>query len=125
MMARSRVRTPSASNGALARPRGSRFMAKHLAGLGIDGVRAGLLRELTDAETFKDMDRLAAAAPGQPPGRDRQARTEPDHSCSTSTPATIRPRYRAGITFFMPGLALTKDTPMIDAMIETPPSTSG
>ena len=51
---------------ALARPRGSRSMAKHLAGLGIDGVRAGLLRELTDAETFKDMDRLAAAIKALP-----------------------------------------------------------
>ncbi len=33
--------------------------------------------------------------------------------------------YSAGITFFMPGLALTKLQPMIDAMIDTPPSTSG
>ena len=52
---------------ALAKPRGSRSMAKHLAGqLGIDGVRAGLLRELSDAETFKDMDRLAAAIKALP-----------------------------------------------------------
>ncbi|MCG3188498.1 MAG: hypothetical protein LKCHEGNO_00530 [Burkholderiaceae bacterium] len=33
--------------------------------------------------------------------------------------------YSAGITFFMPGLALTKLQPMIEAMIDTPPSTSG
>nr|WP_314493038.1 TIGR03862 family flavoprotein [uncultured Pseudomonas sp.] len=47
---------------ALARPRGSRSMAKHLSGqLGLDGVKAGLLRELTDAATFADPSRLAAA----------------------------------------------------------------
>ncbi|WP_296265603.1 TIGR03862 family flavoprotein [Pseudomonas sp. UBA6562] len=47
---------------ALARPRGSRSMAKHLSGqLGLDGVKAGLLRELTDAATFADPGRLAAA----------------------------------------------------------------
>ena len=52
---------------ALNRPRGSRSMAKHLAGqLGIDGVRAGLLRELTGADTFQDMDRLAAAIKALP-----------------------------------------------------------
>ncbi|WP_434083445.1 hypothetical protein, partial [Escherichia coli] len=38
---------------ALARPRGSRSMANHLRSqLGIDGVRAGLLRELTPAATY-------------------------------------------------------------------------
>lgn len=47
---------------ALARPRGSRSMAKHLSGqLGLDGVKAGLLRELTDAATFADPSRLASA----------------------------------------------------------------
>ncbi|WP_313739859.1 TIGR03862 family flavoprotein [Pseudomonas sp.] len=47
---------------ALARPRGSRSMAKHLSGqLGLDGVKAGLLRELTDAATFAEPSRLAAA----------------------------------------------------------------
>ncbi|WP_459207775.1 TIGR03862 family flavoprotein [Pseudomonas sp. MLB6B] len=47
---------------ALARPRGSRSMAKHLSGqLGLDGVKAGLLRELTDAAAFADPGRLAAA----------------------------------------------------------------
>ena len=42
-----------------------------------------------------------------------------------NTPATASPLYSAGITFFMPGLALTKKQPMIEAMIDTPPSTSG
>jgi len=52
---------------ALAKPRGSRSLAKHLAAqLGIDGVRAGLLRELTDADTFQDMARLAAAIKALP-----------------------------------------------------------
>jgi hypothetical protein len=51
---------------ALNKPRGSRSMARHLAGLGIDGVRAGLLRELTDAATFQDMDRLATAIKALP-----------------------------------------------------------
>ncbi|UST79084.1 TIGR03862 family flavoprotein [Pseudomonas siliginis] len=38
---------------ALSKPRGSRSMAKHLhSQVGIDGVKAALLRELTDAETF-------------------------------------------------------------------------
>ncbi|MFS0828783.1 TIGR03862 family flavoprotein [Pseudomonas phoenicis] len=47
---------------ALARPRGSRSMAKHLSGqLGLDGVKAGLLRELTDTAVFADPSRLAAA----------------------------------------------------------------
>lgn len=45
---------------ALQKPRGSRSMSKHLAStLGVDGVRAALLRELTDADTFRDMPRLA------------------------------------------------------------------
>ena len=51
---------------ALRKPRGTRSMARHLAGLGIDGVRAALLRELTDAATFQDMDRLAAAIKALP-----------------------------------------------------------
>ena len=37
----------------------------------------------------------------------------------------ISPLYSAGITFFMPGVALTNVQPMIDPMIEIPPSTSG
>ncbi|SFP26764.1 hypothetical protein SAMN05216229_101224 [Geopseudomonas sagittaria] len=52
---------------ALSKPRGSRSLAKHLASqLGIDGVRAGLLRELTDADTFQDMGRLAEAIKALP-----------------------------------------------------------
>ena len=44
---------------------------------------------------------------------------------SDSTPAMASPLYSAGMTFFMPGDALTKKHPMIDAMIETAPRTSG
>ncbi len=49
----------------------------------------------------------------------------PMKAMNDRTPATARPLYRAGITFFMPGLALTNEQPMIDAMIDTPPSSSG
>ncbi len=52
---------------ALAKPRGARSMARHLHGqLGIDGVKAGLLRELTPAEVFTDPERLAAAIKALP-----------------------------------------------------------
>ncbi|MFK3799671.1 TIGR03862 family flavoprotein [Pseudomonas sp. NPDC088444] len=52
---------------ALAKPRGSRSMAKHLhSQLGIDGVKAALLRELTSAETFTDSSLLAKAIKGLP-----------------------------------------------------------
>jgi uncharacterized flavoprotein (TIGR03862 family) len=52
---------------ALAKPRGSRSMAKHLQGqLGIDGVKAALLRELTDQASFADPLRLAAAIKALP-----------------------------------------------------------
>ncbi len=52
---------------ALAKPRGSRSMAKHLHGqLGLDGVKAALLRELTDQATFADPERLAAAIKALP-----------------------------------------------------------
>ena len=52
---------------ALARPRGSRTMAKHLHGqLGIDGARAGLLRELAAKDDFLDPMRLAAAIKSLP-----------------------------------------------------------
>ncbi|MGG5290247.1 TIGR03862 family flavoprotein [Pseudomonas shirazensis] len=52
---------------ALAKPRGSRSMAKHLhSQLGIDGVKAGLLRELTDQATFADPLALAAAIKALP-----------------------------------------------------------
>lgn len=59
--------SPDKIAAALARPRGSRSMAKHLhSQLGIDGVKAGLLRELTPAETFTDNTRLAAAIKALP-----------------------------------------------------------
>ena len=46
----------------LRKPRGSKSLSNHLRSqLGLDGVRAGLLRELSDAATFADVDRLAAA----------------------------------------------------------------
>ena len=52
---------------ALSKPRGSRSMAKHLhSQLGIDGVKAALLRELTSAETFTDMTLLAQAIKALP-----------------------------------------------------------
>ena len=52
---------------ALARPRGSRSMAKHLhSQLGIDGVKAALLRELTDQATFAAPDALARAIKALP-----------------------------------------------------------
>ncbi|OPG72373.1 NAD(FAD)-utilizing dehydrogenase [Pseudomonas ogarae] len=52
---------------ALSKPRGSRSMAKHLhSQLGIDGVKAALLRELTPAECFTDPARLAQAIKGLP-----------------------------------------------------------
>ncbi|WP_433737256.1 TIGR03862 family flavoprotein [Pseudomonas putida] len=52
---------------ALNKPRGSRSMSKHLhSQLGIDGVKAALLRELTSAETFADMALLAQAIKALP-----------------------------------------------------------
>ncbi|MDM3884652.1 TIGR03862 family flavoprotein [Pseudomonas sp. BCRC 81390] len=52
---------------ALARPRGSRSMAKHLhSQLGLDGVKAALLRELTDQATFADPEALARAIKALP-----------------------------------------------------------
>lgn len=52
---------------ALSKPRGSRSMAKHLhSQVGIDGVKAALLRELTDAEIFADPARLARAIKALP-----------------------------------------------------------
>lgn len=45
---------------ALAKPRGSRSISKHLhSQLGLDGVKAALLRELTPAEHFQDPAQLA------------------------------------------------------------------
>ncbi|MBM7061453.1 TIGR03862 family flavoprotein [Pseudomonas sp. UL073] len=52
---------------ALRKPRGSKSISNHLRGqLGIDGVRAGLLRELTGADTYADPARLAAALKALP-----------------------------------------------------------
>ncbi|MFK3684675.1 TIGR03862 family flavoprotein [Pseudomonas sp. NPDC088890] len=52
---------------ALAKPRGSRSMAKHLhSQVGIDGVKAALLRELIDQASFADPQALAAAIKALP-----------------------------------------------------------
>ncbi|MBD9458855.1 TIGR03862 family flavoprotein [Pseudomonas sp. PDM05] len=52
---------------ALAKPRGSRSMSKHLhSQLGLDGVKAALLRELAPAEHFNDPAQLAAAIKALP-----------------------------------------------------------
>lgn len=52
---------------ALAKPRGSQSMAKHLhRQLKLDGVKAALLRELTDAATFQDPQALATAIKALP-----------------------------------------------------------
>jgi uncharacterized flavoprotein (TIGR03862 family) len=52
---------------ALAKPRGSRSMAKHLhSQLGLDGVKAALLREQTDQQTFADPALLAQAIKALP-----------------------------------------------------------
>ena len=51
----------------LSKPRGSASMAKHLhRQLGLDGAKAALLRELTSAEDFNDMSRLAKAIKALP-----------------------------------------------------------
>ncbi|MEN0106267.1 MAG: TIGR03862 family flavoprotein [Pseudomonas sp.] len=51
----------------LNKPRGSKSISNHLrSALGLDGVRAGLLRELTDAATFADNARLAKAIKALP-----------------------------------------------------------
>ncbi|MGC5701859.1 TIGR03862 family flavoprotein [Pseudomonas sp. NFXW11] len=52
---------------ALEKPRGSRSMAKHLhSQLGLEGVKAALLRELTPAATFNDPTLLAMAIKALP-----------------------------------------------------------
>ncbi|MFJ4495086.1 TIGR03862 family flavoprotein [Pseudomonas atacamensis] len=52
---------------ALSKPHGARSMAKHLhSQVGIDGVKAALLRELTDAKTFADPALLARAIKALP-----------------------------------------------------------
>src|SRR5690606_3323718 len=50
----------------LAKPRGSRSLAKHLHGAGIDGVKAGLLREVLQPAEFNDIDLLAATIKALP-----------------------------------------------------------
>lgn len=51
----------------LHKPRGSKSMARHLQGqLGLEGLKAGLLRELSDAQTFTDLDALALAIKALP-----------------------------------------------------------
>jgi len=52
---------------ALNKPRGTRSMARHLQGqLRLEGVKAALLRELTDASVYQDMPRLAQAIKALP-----------------------------------------------------------
>lgn len=52
---------------ALAKPRGSQSMAKHLhRQLKLDGVKAALLREVTDAETYQSPQALAVAIKALP-----------------------------------------------------------
>jgi len=52
---------------ALARPRGSQSMAKHMhRQLKLDGVKAALLRELSDAGSFQDPQTLATAIKALP-----------------------------------------------------------
>ncbi len=51
----------------LNKPRGSKSLSNHLrSALGLDGVRAGLLRELTDATTFTNPELLAQAIKALP-----------------------------------------------------------
>jgi uncharacterized flavoprotein (TIGR03862 family) len=60
-------RTVAEVQKALSKPRGSRSMSKHLhSQLGIDGVKAALLRELTPAATFTDPAQLALAIKALP-----------------------------------------------------------
>jgi len=68
---------------------------------------------------------LATAPPASSTPVGNIARVTNQKAMSDSTPATMRPLYSAGITFFMPGLAFTKAQPMMEAMIDTPPRTSG
>lgn len=59
--------SPQRIAAALAKPRGSNSMAKHLKRqLGLDGVKAALLRELTDAATFQEPTALTAAIKALP-----------------------------------------------------------
>src|SRR5690606_11642663 len=59
---------------ALAKPRGSQSMAKHLhRQLRLDGVKAGLLRELANPDAFADPTALAAAIKALPIRLDRKS----------------------------------------------------
>jgi uncharacterized flavoprotein (TIGR03862 family) len=61
------AKAPSAVQKALEKPRGSRSMSKHLhSQLGIDGVKAALLRELAPREDFDDPARLSQALKALP-----------------------------------------------------------
>jgi uncharacterized flavoprotein (TIGR03862 family) len=61
------ARTVDKVEALLRKPRGSRSMAKHLHDqLGIDGVKAALLRELTGKDTFADPGLLAQAIKALP-----------------------------------------------------------
>lgn len=60
-------RTPERIAAALTRPRGSRSLAKHLhAAVGIDGLKAALLRDVLPAAQMHDMAYLAAAIKALP-----------------------------------------------------------
>lgn len=60
-------RSPEQVIAALSKPRGSHSMAKHLhRQLKLDGVKAALLRELTDAATFQAPEQLAQAIKALP-----------------------------------------------------------
>ncbi|AYC31509.1 TIGR03862 family flavoprotein [Pseudomonas cavernae] len=60
-------KSPAQVEAALRKPRGSKSISNHLRGqLGLDGVRAGLLRELSSAEAYADPAQLAAAIKALP-----------------------------------------------------------
>jgi uncharacterized flavoprotein (TIGR03862 family) len=60
-------KTPAQVQALLNKPRGSKSLSNHLRSqLGLEGVRAGLLRELTDASTFADLGLLAQAIKALP-----------------------------------------------------------
>ncbi|PTQ67592.1 TIGR03862 family flavoprotein [Pseudomonas sp. GV071] len=60
-------KTPEQVLALLHKPRGSKSLSNHLrSALGLDGVRAGLLRELTDAATFTNEAKLAQAIKALP-----------------------------------------------------------
>ncbi|MBX9756513.1 MAG: TIGR03862 family flavoprotein [Pseudomonadaceae bacterium] len=67
----------------LRKPRGSKSLSNHLRSqLGLEGVRAGLLRELTDAASFADLGLLASAIKALPL---RLVKTRPlDEAISTA-----------------------------------------